>query len=104
VNVLLLFDRSPNLMGKGRFGRDDFTMTHEGAPAVSLRSCARTGAKAKQPGGTMLLPNQLWLFDLAARDEAAAPEEEKAAKKRQRRAPRSASKSVQLSLFVSATA
>ena len=52
----------------------------------------------------MLLPNQLWLFDLAARDEAAAPEAEKAAKKRQRRAPRSAIKPVQLSLFVSAMA
>ncbi|HEX2727349.1 MAG TPA: hypothetical protein VHN20_16125 [Beijerinckiaceae bacterium] len=51
----------------------------------------------------MVLPNQLWLFDLTAWDEAVAPETEKAEKKRRPRANRAAIKPVQLSLFVPAS-
>ena len=76
-------------------------MTHEGAPAASLKASA---PKANQPGGTMLLANQLWLFDFAAWDEAAAPEAGKAGKKRRRRTTRPVIKPVQLSLFVPASA
>ena len=87
-----------------RSGRDDLTMTHEGAPAASLEASAPAGRKAKQAGGTMLLANQLWLFDSTVWDEASAPESEKLERKRRRRAARAAVKPVQLSLFVPASA
>jgi hypothetical protein len=79
-------------------------MTHEDAPAASLEASALAGRKAKQAGGTMLLANQLWLFDFTAWDEAAAPEVGKAGRKRRRKAAPAAIKPVQLSLFVPASA
>ena len=76
-------------------------MTHEGAPAADLKASA---PKANQAGGTMLLANQLWLFDFTAWDQAAAPEVEEVRGKRRRRNARAAIKPVQLSLFVPASA
>ena len=76
-------------------------MTHDGSQ--SLTSFAKRGTRAKQRGGTMVLPNQLWLFDLTAWDDAVPPEAEKAETKRRRRANRAAIKPVQLSLFVPAS-